>query len=96
MLLMGDGVHSAAIALLGQYSAASFTAASDGHDGTLLTFVNHAQTTMPVGGQSPARLRSAGWAGGEGMRQALAPARVSAAARTPRLPAAASSGRVAG
>jgi hypothetical protein len=36
-LTVTDGVHTANIALLGQYTAASFTAASDGHGGTVIT-----------------------------------------------------------
>jgi hypothetical protein len=32
-----DGVHTANIALLGQYAASSFVTASDGHGGTLIT-----------------------------------------------------------
>jgi hypothetical protein len=31
-----DGVHSATITLLGQYTAGQFTSASDGHGGTLI------------------------------------------------------------
>src|SRR5579883_1105772 len=52
MLLMGDGTHCAALALLGQYSAASFAASSDGHDGTLVTFVDHTTTPIPMLAQS--------------------------------------------
>jgi hypothetical protein len=37
MLSVSDGTHLANIALLGQYAAASFVAASDGHGGTLIT-----------------------------------------------------------
>ena len=48
MLLMGDGIHAAALALLGQYSAASFTASSDGHDGTLVTAVDYSAGPIPV------------------------------------------------
>jgi large repetitive protein len=36
-LSVGDGTHTAGIALLGQYIAASFVAASDGHGGTMIT-----------------------------------------------------------
>jgi hypothetical protein len=36
-LSVSDGTHTANIALLGQYTAASFAAASDGHGGTLIT-----------------------------------------------------------
>ena len=34
---MTDGRHAAAIALLGNYMAGSFVAATDGHGGTLVT-----------------------------------------------------------
>ena len=37
VLSLSDGVHSAAIELLGQYSAASFSMASDGQAGTMIT-----------------------------------------------------------
>ena len=36
-LKVGDGIHSARIALLGTYMASSFAAASDGHGGTLIS-----------------------------------------------------------
>lgn len=36
-LTVSDGVHTANIALLGQYAASSFVTASDGHGGTLIT-----------------------------------------------------------
>jgi hypothetical protein len=36
-LTVSDGTHTANIALLGQYVAANFAAASDGHGGTLIT-----------------------------------------------------------
>jgi hypothetical protein len=36
-LVVSDGIHTANIALLGQYTASSFAAASDGHGGTLIT-----------------------------------------------------------
>jgi hypothetical protein len=36
-LSVSDGIHTANLALLGQYTAASFAAASDGHGGTLIT-----------------------------------------------------------
>jgi hypothetical protein len=35
-LTVTDGIHTANIALLGQYTAAQFTSASDGHGGTLI------------------------------------------------------------
>ena len=37
VLTVSDGVHTAKIALLGQYAASSFVTASDGHGGTLIT-----------------------------------------------------------
>ena len=37
LLTVSDGTHTASIALLGQYSAASFVASSDGHGGTLVS-----------------------------------------------------------
>jgi hypothetical protein len=36
-LMVGDGRHAAAIALLGNYMAGSFVAVTDGHGGTLIT-----------------------------------------------------------
>jgi trimeric autotransporter adhesin len=36
-LTVSDGRHTAAFALLGNYMAASFVAAADGHGGTLVT-----------------------------------------------------------
>ena len=36
-LTVNDGRHAASIALLGNYMAASFVAAPDGHGGTLVT-----------------------------------------------------------
>jgi hypothetical protein len=36
-LTVGDGTHTANLALLGQYAAASFATASDGHGGILIT-----------------------------------------------------------
>ena len=36
-LSVSDGVHSASLALLGQYIASSFVTASDGHGGTLVS-----------------------------------------------------------
>jgi hypothetical protein len=36
-LTVSDGIHVARIALLGNYVASSFVAASDGHGGTLLS-----------------------------------------------------------
>ena len=50
-LTASDGSHVAKIALLGQYAAASFAMASDGHGGTLITdppeLVAQAQLTKP-------------------------------------------------
>ena len=50
-LTASDGSHVAKIALLGQYAAASFAMASDGHGGTLITdrpeLVAEAQLTKP-------------------------------------------------
>jgi hypothetical protein len=42
-LKVGDGIHTASIALLGNYMASTFAMASDGHGGTLITEVPHAQ-----------------------------------------------------
>jgi hypothetical protein len=42
-LKVGDGIHTANIALLGNYMASTFAIASDGHGGTLITDVPHAQ-----------------------------------------------------
>jgi len=36
-LTVSDGLHAQRLALLGQYMASSFSMASDGHDGTLIT-----------------------------------------------------------
>jgi hypothetical protein len=36
-LSVSDGVHTASLALLGQYTAASFALAADGHGGTMIT-----------------------------------------------------------
>jgi len=44
-LTVTDGVHAASIQLLGQYTASEFTAASDGHGGTLITFTSATSTT---------------------------------------------------
>jgi hypothetical protein len=44
-LTVTDGVHTANITLLGQYMAAGFTAASDGHGGTLITYTSATLTT---------------------------------------------------
>jgi hypothetical protein len=40
-LRVSDGVHTASIALLGNYMAASFATAADGHGGTLITEAEH-------------------------------------------------------
>jgi hypothetical protein len=49
-LSVSDGTHTATIALLGQYTAASFAAASDGHSGTMITdppFIAQNQLVQP-------------------------------------------------
>ena len=49
-LTAGDGNHTASIALFGQYAAASFVAAGDGHGGTVITYpadVAETQLTHP-------------------------------------------------
>ena len=40
-LSVTDGAHTVNIALLGQYSAGSFTTAADDTTGTLLTYKDH-------------------------------------------------------
>jgi hypothetical protein len=42
-LKVSDGIHTANIALLGNYMASTFAMAADGHGGTLITEVPHAQ-----------------------------------------------------
>jgi hypothetical protein len=53
VLTAGDGSHVAKIALLGQYAAASFVMASDGHGGALITdppeLIAQTQLTKPHG-----------------------------------------------
>jgi hypothetical protein len=53
VLTASDGAHVAKIALLGQYEAASFVMASDGHGGTLITdppeLIAQTQLTKPHG-----------------------------------------------
>ena len=44
-LTVTDGVHTASIQLLGQYTASEFATASDGHGGTLITFTSATTTT---------------------------------------------------
>jgi hypothetical protein len=44
-LSVTDGVHTASIQLLGQYTASEFVAASDGHGGTIITFTSATSTT---------------------------------------------------
>jgi hypothetical protein len=34
---VSDGTHTASLTLIGQYTATSFAAASDGHGGTMIT-----------------------------------------------------------
>ena len=46
-LTVTDGIHTASIQLLGQYTASEFTAASDGNGGTLITFTS---ATVMAGG----------------------------------------------
>ena len=40
VLTVSDGIHTAALTLLGNYVAESFAAASDGHGGTTITEPN--------------------------------------------------------
>ena len=47
-LVVSDGTYTANLALLGQYSAANFAVAGDGHGGTLLTEPSVAQTMLTV------------------------------------------------
>jgi hypothetical protein len=53
VLTASDATHAAKIALLGQYAAASFAMASDGHGGTLITnppaLIAQSQLTKPHG-----------------------------------------------
>ena len=49
-LTVTDGTHTASIALLGQYIASEFIAASDGHGGTLITFDTSATSATLTGG----------------------------------------------
>jgi hypothetical protein len=44
-LRVSDGMHAASIALLGNYMAASFATAADGHGGTLITEADQAAHT---------------------------------------------------
>jgi len=44
-LTVTDGVHTASIQLLGQYTASEFATASDGHGGTLVTFTSATTVT---------------------------------------------------
>jgi hypothetical protein len=46
-LSVSDGIHTAQIALLGQYAASSFAATSDGHGGTLIS-----EAQLPASGQA--------------------------------------------
>jgi hypothetical protein len=41
-LKIGDGIHTANIALLGNYMASTFAITSDGHGGTLIAEAPHA------------------------------------------------------
>ena len=50
-LKVSDGIHTANIALLGNYMASTFVMASDGHGGTLISEAPHNQQgllTTPV------------------------------------------------
>src|SRR5262249_39179708 len=49
-LTVSDGLHAQSLALLGQYMASSFSMASDGHGGTLITdpaLTQQSQLTLP-------------------------------------------------
>jgi hypothetical protein len=47
-LTVGDGIHTASISLLGNYSLANFTASSDGHGGTSIVDPPLYQASNPV------------------------------------------------
>ena len=47
-LTVNDGTHTATLALLGQYIAGSFVAASDGHGGTLVSEEALSATQTPL------------------------------------------------
>ena len=49
-LTVTDGVHTANIALLGQYTASEFALSNDGHGGTLVTFTSATSATIATGG----------------------------------------------
>jgi autotransporter passenger strand-loop-strand repeat protein len=49
-LTVTDGVHTANIALLGQYTASEFALSNDGHGGTLITFEATSSGTTVTGG----------------------------------------------
>ena len=49
-LTVTDGVHTANIALIGQYTASEFALSNDGHGGTLITFTSATTTTVTGGG----------------------------------------------
>jgi autotransporter passenger strand-loop-strand repeat protein len=49
-LTVTDGVHTANIALLGQYTASEFALSNDGHGGTLITFTSATSATIATGG----------------------------------------------
>jgi hypothetical protein len=53
-LSVGDGTHTANIALLGSYMASSFVAASDGHGGTLISETAQSAAQIPTVTQSHA------------------------------------------
>ena len=51
MLTVSDGAHTARIALVGDYTAATFTAAKDGHGGVLIKATTPlAPNTAPAAG----------------------------------------------
>jgi hypothetical protein len=49
-LTVTDGVHTANIALIGQYTASEFAVSNDGHGGTLITFEASSSTATVTGG----------------------------------------------
>jgi hypothetical protein len=59
-LTVTDGVHTANIALLGQYMASEFALSNDGHGGTLITFEASSSTTTVTGGAERVTTRCEG------------------------------------
>jgi hypothetical protein len=47
-LTVSDGTHATNLALLGNYMAASFVTASDGHGGTLVTAPTPSSEQQPI------------------------------------------------